>query len=195
MATGMTAMYRQFFQFPALESRLHWGLYRRRHAGEHGLRGRWAACTAAARCCGCNPAEAMRPAPPRSGGGVLLERIGWFWRSLGSGWRMVLRNLLRARVRTVAAIFAAAMGASVMVNGFMMQEAMQVHDRLPVPQDHAQRHGPDVQGRARRGRRCARRPGCRASITSSRRSRVACKFTHGPYEKKGSVTGLCRMPG
>src|SRR5208283_226006 len=123
MATGMTAMYHQFFQFPSLESRLRWDLFAVGTLVSMG-------CATVGSLYGSrsvlrlNPAEAMRPAAPRSGGGVLLERIGWFWQSLSAGWRMVLRNLLRARVRSSASVFAAAMGASVMVNGFMMQEAM-----------------------------------------------------------------------
>jgi putative ABC transport system permease protein len=131
----------------------------------------------------------MRPAPPRSGGGVLLERIGWFWKSLNSAWRMVLRNLLRARVRTLASVFAAAMGASVMVNGFMMQEAMKYMIdfqfrkilRNDLELSFKDEHGEDALGEA------ARLPGVdHVEPTLS----VACKFTHGSYEKKGSVTGL-----
>ena len=38
------------------------------------------------------PAEAMRPKPPKQGGAVLLERVGWLWGRLSSGWRMVLRT-------------------------------------------------------------------------------------------------------
>ena len=36
---------------------------------------------------------------------------------------MTLRNLLRNRLRTLAGIFGAAMGGSVLVNGFMMQKS------------------------------------------------------------------------
>ena len=107
---GMTSIYRTFFQFPELHSRLHWSVYAAGMLASIGcaalgsLRGSRAVLR-------LHPAEAMRPAPPRQGGAVLLERIGWFWRSLGSGWRMVLRNLFRSRLRTAACVFAAAMGA------------------------------------------------------------------------------------
>ncbi len=109
----------------------------------------WEACAAAGPCLRLQPAEAMRPKPPRRGGPVFLERIGWFWRSLGSGWRMVLRNLLRSRLRTAAGIFAAAMGASLLVNGFMMQTSMEYLIDFQFHRIHAQRRRSDVQGRTR----------------------------------------------
>jgi putative ABC transport system permease protein len=120
LALGMTSLYRTFFQFPELANRFHWGIHATGLAVSVG-------CAALGSIRGSravlrlSPAEAMRPSPPRRGGKVWLERIGWFWRSLSSGWRMVFRNLLRNRLRTAACIFAAAMGASVLVNGFMMQ--------------------------------------------------------------------------
>ena len=188
MATGMTAMYHQFFQFPTLESRLRWDLFAIGTLVSMG-------CATVGSLYGSrsvlrlNPAEAMRPAPPRSGGGVLLERIGWFWRSLGSPWRMVLRNLLRARVRTLASIFAAAMGASVMVNGFMMQEAMKY--MIDFQFRKIMRNDLDLSFKDERGedavREASKLPGVDyVEPTLS----VACKFTHGSCEKKGSVTGL-----
>ncbi|OPX86187.1 MAG: outer membrane-specific lipoprotein transporter subunit LolE [Pelotomaculum sp. PtaB.Bin104] len=46
-----------------------------------------------------NPAEAMRPEPPKIAGSVFLERLTWFWRVLDSTWRMSLRTALRNRGR------------------------------------------------------------------------------------------------
>jgi len=136
-----------------------------------------------------NPAEAMRPAPPRSGGGVLLERIGWFWRSLSAAWRMVLRNLLRARVRTLASVFAAAMGASVMVNGFMMQEAMKY--MIDFQFRKILRNDIDLSFKDERGEEAVREASKLPGVDYVEPTlSVACKFTHGSYEKKGSVMGL-----
>ena len=182
MATGMTAMYRQFFQFPALESRCRsWNLYRDWHVGEHGLRKQSAVCMAAVRCCGSiRPRRCGRPLPQRRRRAPGTHRL--VLAGLSSAWRMVLRNLLRARVRTLAAVFAAAMGASVMVNGFMMQEAMKymidfqfrkiMHNDLDL--SFKDEHGEDVAGEARK------LPGVDyVEPTLS----VACKFTHGSHEK------------
>jgi putative ABC transport system permease protein len=136
-----------------------------------------------------SPAEAMRPAPPRSGGGVLLERIGWFWQSLSSAWRMVLRNLSRARVRTLASIFAAAMGASVMVNGFMMQEGVKY--MIDFQFRKIMRNDLDLSFKDERGDDAVREAGKLPGVDYVEPTlSVACKFTHGSCEKKGSVTGL-----
>jgi putative ABC transport system permease protein len=188
MSKGMTAIYQQFFEFPALEAHLRWDLCAVGTLVSLG-------CAAVGSLHGSravlrlNPAEAMRPAQPRSGGGVLLERIGWFWRSLSSGWRMVLRNLLRARLRTMASIFAAAMGASVMVNGFMMQEAMKY--MIDFQFRKIMRNDLELSLKDERGDEAVRDAGKLPGVDYVEPTfTVACKFTHGACEKKGAVLGL-----
>jgi len=122
LAGLMIWQYRWFFEFPELSNRVYPGLYcfglaiSVLCAAVGSLRGTY-------RVLRLQPAQAMRPKPPKKGGAVLLERITWFWSGLSSGWRMVFRGLVRSRVRTAAGVFAAAMGASIMVSGFMMVEA------------------------------------------------------------------------
>ncbi len=122
LAGAMTVMYRSFFEFPELDNHFYPGLQAAALgvsllcAGLGSLRGARAILR-------LKPAEAMRPRPPAQGGAVFLERIGWLWSWLSSGWRMVLRNVFRNRFRTAAGVFAAAMGGSVLVSGFMMAEA------------------------------------------------------------------------
>lgn len=122
LAEMLTSQYREFFEFPVLENQV----FPRLHlialaisllcATAGSLQGTWAVLR-------LNPAEAMRAKAPRFGGVILLERIGWFWNRLGTGWRMVLRSVVRTRVRTAIGVFAAMMGAAVMVSGFMMVDA------------------------------------------------------------------------
>jgi len=191
LAGAMTGLYRQFFQFPDFQNEFSPGIHAAGLAISvacavlGGLRGSRAVLR-------LQPAEAMRPAAPRRGGAVLLERIQWLWKSLDSGWRMVLRNVLRNRVRTLAGIFAAAMGASVLVNAWMMADAMtyfldfQFRYVLRSDMDltFQDEHAEDALLEA------ARLPGVdRAEPFLS----VACTFRNGPYEKKGSITGL--VPG
>ncbi len=193
MSTGMTSLYRTIFQFPALESRLRWNLYAIGTLVSIGFAvlGSLHGSRAVLRL---SPAEAMRPAPPRRGGGVILERIGWFWRSLSSGWRMVFRNLLRTKLRTLASIVAAAMGASVMVNGFMMQQAMKYMIdfqfrkimRSDIDLTFKDPHGIEAV------REAAQLPGVDYFEPTFN---VACKFTHGHFEKKGAVQGLAPARG
>lgn len=188
LAAGMTVLYRTFFQFPELHSRLRWDIYA---AGTLISIG----CAAAGSLRGSravlrlNPAEAMRPSPPRRGGAVFLERIGWLWRSLGSGWRMVLRNVLRSRLRTAACVFAAAMGSSVLVNGFMMQSSIEY--MIDFQFRRIMRNDIELLFKDEQGQRAlweaARLSGVDlAEPTLS----VACTFINGSHRKKGAVTGL-----
>ncbi len=119
MAGGMTVMYRLFYSFPRLDNAFYADIQ--------------ASGLAISVICGVvgslhgtrlvlklKPAEAMRAKPPGGGGAILLEQIGWFWGRLSSGWRMVVRNVIRNRMRTAAGVFAAAMGAALLSSGFMM---------------------------------------------------------------------------
>lgn len=122
-ATGMTAVYQWFFEFPDLRSDFSW------HT--HGVAMSVSlACASLGAIRGSlamlklRPAEAMRPEPPKEGGKILLERIlGRSWQRLSAGWRMALRSLFRHPIRTGTGVFAAMMGAGLLVSGFMMSEA------------------------------------------------------------------------
>ncbi len=188
LADAMTVLYREFFQFPELKNRLHWSVFAAGMAVSVGcavlgsLRGSRAVLR-------LRPAAAMRPSPPRSGGAILLERIGWLWRTLGSGWRMVLRNVFRSRTRTLACIFAAAMGASILVTSFMMQHST---NYLIDFQFHKVMNGDvdltfnDEQDRGAWSE-AAGLPGVNRAEPILN---VACTFINGWRRKKGAVTGL-----
>jgi len=188
LAELMTMEYRKYFEFPELNNHFYFGL---QSAGVlisvlcavvGSVRGTRAVLR-------LRPAEAMRPKPPRQGGAVLLEHAVWFWRRLSSGWRMVLRGIVRNRVRTAAGVFAAAMGASVLVAGFMMTEA--TFYLIDFQFKWIQRSDFELALKGERGEdalfEAARLPGVdRAEPTLN----VACTFFNGPYRKKGGITGL-----
>lgn len=122
LAEGMTIVYRQYFEFPDLTNRFHW------YTHAVGLSSSVACAVAgslhAARTAlSLHPAEAMRPAPPKSGGAIWLERVSWFWNRLKASWRVTLRGLVRNKLRSGVAIFASSMGAGLLVCGFMLVEA------------------------------------------------------------------------
>ncbi len=188
MAYGMTVIYRRFFEFPELNNHFYPGLH------SVGMMVS-IACAVVGSLHGTRavlklkPAEAMRPKPPKRGGAVLLERIGWLWRRLSSGWRMVLRGILRNRLRTTAGLFAAAMGASILVCGFMMTEAtVYLIDfqfkwllRSDIDLTFKDERGTDALLEA------ARLPGVdRAEPLLN----VGCTFYNGSHRKKGGITGL-----
>ncbi|KKL66375.1 hypothetical protein LCGC14_2145610, partial [marine sediment metagenome] len=187
-AEGLTITYRQYFEFPELNNHFYPGLHT---AGLSvsvvcavigSLRGTWSVLK-------LSPAEAMRPKPPKQGGAVLLERVTWFWRRLSSSWRMVLRGVIRSRLRTAAGVFAAAMGAGVLVSGFMMADAIvYLVDfqfkwilRSDVDLTFKDEQGEDALLEA------ARLPGV---DRAEPRLNVGCTFINGPHRKKGGITGL-----
>ncbi len=190
LAMGMTAIYRRFYTFPDLSNHFYWDVHASALLVSVGcaVLGSLHGSRAVLRL---RPAQAMRPNPPRHGGPVFLERFGQLWNSLSSAWRMVVRNVLRSRVRTGACIFAAAMGGSLMVNGFMMEASL---DHLVDFQFRwIARSDVDLTFKDECGRdalsEAARLPGVdRAEPILN----VACTFIQGPYRKKGAVTGLSR---
>jgi putative ABC transport system permease protein len=85
-ATGMTAVYRYFFEFPKLDSGFYWRIHAigitvsTLCALLGSLYGAWGMLK-------LQPAAAMRPEPPKTGRMILLERWQWFWNRLSSGCR------------------------------------------------------------------------------------------------------------
>ena len=122
---------------------------------------------------------------------MFLERAGWLWRRLSSGWRMVLRDVIRNRLRSLAGAFAAAMGSSLLVTGFLMAAATEY--LVDFQFKWLLRADFELAFKDERGREAidelARLPGVdRAEPVLN----VACTFTNGPYREKGAVTGLAR---
>ena len=188
LAELMTYVYRSFYQFPELNNQFHFGV----HASGVLIS---VLCAAVGSLRGCRivlrlrPAEAMRPAPPRQGGRVLLERAEWLWRRLSSGWRMVLRGVMRNRRRTAAGMFAAALGASVLVNAFMTSQAIQY--LVDFQFRWLLRSDLDLTFKDERGREAlleaARLPGVdRAEPLLY----VQCTFANGLHQKRGTICGI-----
>jgi putative ABC transport system permease protein len=135
------------------------------------------------------PAEAMRPKAPPRGGAVFLERVGWLWRRLDTGWRMVVRNLLRHRLRTLINVFAAAMGAALLIYGLLAHGAWAV--LMDFQFDQVLRSDVDLTFKEEQGSAAlaeARRlPGVDAAEPLLA---VGCTFHNGPHEYRGGITGL-----
>jgi putative ABC transport system permease protein len=102
---------------------------------------------------------------------------------------MVVRGVIRNRMRTAAGIFAAAMGASILVSGFMMVEATVF--LIDFQYKWILRSDVDLTFKDERGEdallEAARLPGVdRAEPQLG----VGCTFYNGPHRKKGGITGL-----
>lgn len=188
LATGVTVIYREFYEFPELHNRIYYG---RSLAGL----GISLACAVVGSLHGTRsvlrlrPAEAMRPKPPEQGHSVLLERIGWFWQRLSSSWRMVLRDLIRNRGRTAAGVFAAMMGASILSAGFMLAHGsfylvdFQFHRVL--------RHDLELAFKDERGEDALQEAAALPGVDLAEPVfSVPCTFINGPYEYRAGITGL-----
>lgn len=103
MASGMSALYAQYFNLP------------RAVGGVNGmvvvysflicmLVGAAAGLFASRSVAKINPAESMRPEPPISGRHTPLEKWTWLWSRLNSSWKMSVRSAFRNRVRFIVTV-------------------------------------------------------------------------------------------
>jgi putative ABC transport system permease protein len=188
LAHWITGVYGQFYEFPALENRFYPGTTLL-------AVGASVACSVLGSLHGAHqvlrlsPAEAMRPRPPLRGGAIFLERFGWLWRRLSFGWRMVLRDVSRQRVRTLAGMFAAAMGTCILVTGLTLNLALR--HLIDFQFRLVQRSDMDLAFKDERGLEAldeARRwPGV---DWAEPLLDVSCTLVNGPYSHRGSVQGL-----
>lgn len=190
MSEFVISLYRMFYEFPDLSNHVYPGTYL---AGltisllcalVGSLQGARSALS-------LKPAEAMRPKPPAQGGAIWLERIGALWRRLSFGWRLVLRNLFRNRLRTAVGMFAVAMGAGLLVCGFMLSGALNY--LISFQFEHIQRSDLDLSFQDERSiaalLEARRLPGVDwAEPTLD----VACTFVNGSHRKRGGITGLSK---
>ena len=189
-AGGMMNVYAEYYEFPELANRPQYlvmagGLLLSvvfSVAGTlHGIR----------RILQLSPAESMRPKPPVRAKRILLERWPWLWRRLDFRWQLVLRGLVRNRMRTASGVFAAAVGAMLMLLMFHMGDAMNEmisfqFDRLLISDFDLTFRDVEDGGAVLE---VARMPG--VDVVEPQFS-VGCTFLNGHRKKKGSVTGLVR---
>ena len=88
------------------------------------------ACTLIATIASCSkelaaePAELMRPAAPKQGKRILLERIGIIWKHLNFTWKSTVRNLIRYKKRFFMTIFGIGGCMALMVVGFGLKDCI-----------------------------------------------------------------------
>jgi putative ABC transport system permease protein len=188
MAEFVTSIYRMFYEFPNLENRIYLGTYGGGLAVALGcsLIGSLQAARAALRL---KPAEAMRAKPPAQGGAIWLEHFTGLWQRLSFGWRLVLRNVFRNRLRTSVGVFATAMGAGLLVCGFILSSAVnylinfqfQMVTHSDVDLSFKDIKGYDALLEAKR-------------LPSVEYAEpvfdVACTFISGPYRRRGAISGM-----
>jgi putative ABC transport system permease protein len=188
LADAITGVYTQFYEFPELVNYF----YLDKMALGLGIS---LACAAVGAWHGArqvlrlSPASAMRAKPPASGHGILIEHVAWLWGVLGFGWRMVLRNVFRQRLRTLAGMFAAAMGTAILVTGFMMHTAM--FHLVDFTFRRVQRSDIDLAFKDEQNQAALFEARALPGVDHAEPVfDIGCTFIHGPYQRRGGIMGL-----
>ncbi len=188
MAEFVTSIYRMFYEFPDLRNQIYPGTYGGGLAVALGC-ALVGSLHAARSALALKPAEAMRPKPPAQGGAIWLEHFPRLWHRLSFGWRLVLRNVFRHRLRTAVGMFATAMGAGLLVTGFILANAInylinfqfELVTHSDVDLSFKEIKGYDALLEAKR-------------LPSVERAEpvfdVACTFVSGPYRRRGAISGM-----
>ncbi len=121
LAGGLTAQYRQFFEFPSLTNQLYPRiiLLGMLISIFFAVLGTFRGVRSVVRL---SPAEAMRPKPPLRARRILLEKWRAFWNSLDFRWQLVLRDIFRNRTRTLGGVLSATVGAMLLLVTFSMYD-------------------------------------------------------------------------
>jgi putative ABC transport system permease protein len=123
LSSRMMALYRQFYEFPMLRPRFHADLLFGAVALSV-LAAAAGAAWAAWRVTRIDPAQSMRPASPRPGRRLLLERIGLLWRHVGFIGKMILRDVFRYKVRSGLTIVGVMLSAAILMLGNFTGDCM-----------------------------------------------------------------------
>lgn len=69
-------------------------------------------------------ASLLRPKPPKAGRRILLEHIGFLWRRFGFNTKMIVRNLMRNRMRTVMSFIGILCCNALIIASFGLQDSV-----------------------------------------------------------------------
>ena len=69
-------------------------------------------------------ADLLRPKPPKAGRRILLERITPLWRRFGFNTKMMIRNLMRSRMRTVMSLVGVLCCNALIIASFGLQDSV-----------------------------------------------------------------------
>ncbi len=188
MSFLVTNVYKMFYEFPDLENRVFPGTYAGGVAVAlvcalvGSLHAAWLALR-------LSPAEAMRPKPPVQGGAIWLEHFPGLWQRFSFGWRLVLRNVFRNRLRTAVGIFATAMGAGLLMCGFVLTSAIAYLINFQF--ELVTRSDVDLRFKDEQGRSALLEAEHLPGIEFVEpQFDVSCTFINGPNRRRGAISGL-----
>ena len=187
MGMQYTSLYEDFFSFPALRYRTGWDVAALAIAvsGAAAVTGALVAIRAAVRL---PPAEAMRPETPARYRPLLVERLG-LERLVPPAARMVLRNLERRPLRTIASVVGVGLAGSILVAGLYPYDG--VRRLIHIQFDVTQREDVTVLFERARSASAGHDLGAIAGVRTVELFRASpVRLRHGSRVRLTSITGL-----
>jgi len=119
----MLEVYQEFYTFPVMRFPFEWEILLSGALVSLAFSalGALSASRSAARI---QPAEGLRPEAPGVYRPTVVERWRWLWRHLGFSWRMVIRNVRRARLRSMLTVSVVAVSASILLLAMYMDDSI-----------------------------------------------------------------------
>lgn len=190
LAYRLAAVYARFYQFPETDFHLDPTLVGVA-LGIAFVTGVAGAVAAARRVVRLAPAVAMAPpSPPRFRRGRL--ETSWAWAALGPVWRMIVRNVTRARWKSVSTAAGIVMALGVLAALLSMFDAIDVVADLEF--NHVYREDVAVYFDTPRGREALTELGQLPGVLFLEPVRMApARLVHGSRERRASLIGL--IPG
>lgn len=117
--------YCSMYNFPYIRTEFNWVYYL-------GCLGVSLICTAVSAAYACrknlydNPAQLMRPKPPKSGKRIFLEKIPFIWKHLSFSFKVSFRNLLRYKSRFFMSVLGVAGCTALLLAGFSLKNSISV---------------------------------------------------------------------
>ena len=71
-----------------------------------------------------SPANLLRPASPKSGRKVLLEKINFLWKRISFSWKVTIRNLFRYKKRIIMTLIGISGCTALLLTGFGIKDSI-----------------------------------------------------------------------
>ncbi len=123
------------------------------------------------------------------GGAIWLERFPRLWNRLSFSWRLVLRNVFRNRLRSSVGVLATALGAGLLMCGFVLTSAIAYLVNFQF--ELVTRSDVDLQFKDDLGRAALLESAALPGVNLAEpQLNVSCTFIAGPNRRRGAISGL-----
>jgi putative ABC transport system permease protein len=188
LARGLVGAYQAFYSFPVLRFEVD-PLVAVTAVGISLGFSVLGAVSAARHVARLRPAEGMRPEAPRTFRRTWIEAWSGVWRRIGFVWRMVVRGVARARLRTAMTVLGVALAASILFLSYFTKDS--IHVLLEFQYGRVDRQDVIVTFNDYRGREALhemrRLPGV---ISAEPELAVPVTLRSGWREKRSAVQGI-----